>query len=69
MSRLAKYDLAKSELLTILNLRPGSTTELEYIVEEAEARYSQDQLEEMLEVIGDVLGRSEVVEEGEETME
>jgi len=69
MRRLAKFNLAKSELLTILNLRPGGTTELEYIVEEAEARYSQEQLEEILEVIGDVLGRSEVVEGGEDAME
>jgi len=57
MNRLAPYNLAKAELLTVLNLRPESTTELEYIVEEAEARYSAEQLEEILGVIGEVLGR------------
>lgn len=62
MTRLAKFNLAKAELLTVLNLRPSSTTELEYIVEEAESRFTQEQLEEMLEVIGEVLGRPEAPE-------
>lgn len=69
LTRLTKYKLAKSELLTILNLRPASSTELEYIVEEAEVRYTQDQLEEILVIIGDVLGRGEDPEEDGEAME
>jgi len=66
MKRLAPYNLAKAELLTVLNLRPESTTELEYIVEEAEARYSAEQLEGILGVIEEVLGRKPQEEDNEQ---
>ena len=47
----------------VLNLRPGELTLLDCVVEECDERFSQEKQEEILAIIGNVLGtgRSEVV--------
>lgn len=43
----------------VLNLRPLDATLLDCVVEECDERFSQERQEEMLRVVGDVLGGRE----------
>jgi len=56
MTRLSKYNLTKSEVLMIFNLRPGDAMALDVIVEEADDRFTEEEQEEILAAVGDVLG-------------
>ena len=40
----------------VLNLRPGELTLLDCVVEECDERFSQEKQEEILAIIGNVLG-------------
>jgi len=64
LTRLSKYNLTKSEVLMIFNLRPKDAMGLDVIVEEADDRFSEEEQEEILNAVGDVLGR--VPEKSEE---
>lgn len=70
MRKLAKFDLTKAELLMIFNLRPKDAAALDPIIEEAENRFNEEELEEILVAIREVLGGEEEgmdgVEDGEE---
>lgn len=71
LTRLRPYDLAKAELVMILNLRPLDAVSLFLVVQEMYGRFTEEQHEEMLAIIREVLGTPEV-EEGsdpEETMQ
>jgi hypothetical protein len=57
IERLRPYSLAKAELLMIMNLRPANVSNLNTMIEEMEDRFSDEQQEEIVAVIGDVLGR------------
>ena len=57
--RLQPYNLAKSELLLILNLRPANEGNLNTVLEEMADRFTDEQQAEMVEIIGDVLGRAD----------
>ena len=57
--RLQPYNLAKSELLLIMNLRPANEGVLNTVLEEMGDRFSDEQQAEMVEIIGDVLGRAD----------
>jgi hypothetical protein len=52
-------DLAKGELLMILNLRPSSSAALNTMVEDMEERFTEDEQNRILEVIAEVLGQPE----------
>jgi len=56
---LQPFSLTKNELLMVLNLRPLDATLLDCVVEECDERFSQERQEEMLRVVGDVLGGRE----------
>ena len=43
----------------VLNLRPGELTLLDCVVEECDERFSQEKQEEILSIIGNVLGTGE----------
>jgi hypothetical protein len=43
----------------VLNLRPLDATLLDCVVEECDERFTQEKQEEMLKVVGDVLGGRE----------
>ncbi len=50
-----KFKLTKIEKLQILNLRPSSAVELQYIIEDSEERFTIEQMDELLEFIQDNL--------------
>ncbi|KAK0626260.1 RNA polymerase Rpb4-domain-containing protein [Immersiella caudata] len=52
-------ELAKGEFLSILNLRPDSTAILSVIVEDMEERFTEDEQNRLVQIIGDTLGRNE----------
>jgi hypothetical protein len=52
-------DLAKGEVLMILNVRPSSIAVLSTVIEDMEERFSDDEQAAILEVIVEVLGRDE----------
>ncbi|KAG2728177.1 hypothetical protein I3843_01G188500 [Carya illinoinensis] len=54
LERCKKYDLAKAELLNIINIRPSSAVEIYTIVEECEKRFG-DAVEELVELVEKVL--------------
>ncbi|KAG0653008.1 hypothetical protein D0Z07_0702 [Hyphodiscus hymeniophilus] len=56
---LRPYNLAKSELLLILNLRPANEGTLNTVLEEMAERFNDEQQAEMVQIIGDVLGRAD----------
>jgi RNA polymerase Rpb4 len=58
MARLRPYDLTKSEILMIVNLRPTSAAALGTVIEEMENRFPESETQEdMLKIIAEVLGR------------
>jgi hypothetical protein len=57
VERLRPYSLATAELLMIMNLRPANVSNLNTVVEEMTDRFSDEQQEEIVAIIGDVLGR------------
>lgn len=52
-------DLAKGELLTILNLRPGSTALLSTAIEDMEERFTEEEQSRIVDIIAEVLGRDD----------
>lgn len=57
-------ELTKGELLSILNLRPSSSALLSTAIEDMEERFSEEEQNKIVDIIGDVLGRAET-DEGE----
>ncbi len=64
-------ELTKGELLSILNLRPSSSALLSTAIEDMEERFSEEEQNRIVDIIGEVLGRAETGEggEGDEMME
>lgn len=52
-------DLAKGEVLMILNLRPSSNAVLNTVIEDMEERFSEDEQNAILDIIAEVLGGNE----------
>ncbi|KAF5466079.1 hypothetical protein F2P56_016036 [Juglans regia] len=71
LERCKKYDLAKAEVLNIINIRPSSAVEIYSIVEECEKRFG-DAVEELVELVENVLPpplielKPEGIDEGKE---
>jgi hypothetical protein len=65
IKRFAPYELSKGEVVMILNLRPASIAALNTIIEDMPERYSDEQQEEMVNIVAEVLGQFEVAEEEE----
>ena len=57
VERLQPFQLTKSEILMILNLRPLDLGLLDCVVEECDDRFTGERQQEILEIIGNVLGR------------
>ncbi|OWF39090.1 DNA-directed RNA polymerase III subunit RPC9-like [Mizuhopecten yessoensis] len=64
MKDVQPYKLTKSEKVQLLNQYPSTAVEIQLIVEESEERLTEDQIYELLEVIGKYRP-SEALEEGE----
>ncbi|OLN91955.1 DNA-directed RNA polymerase III subunit rpc9 [Colletotrichum chlorophyti] len=56
LERLRPFDLAKGEVIMILNLRPASVAALNTVVEEMTERFDEAQQEDMVNIIAEVLG-------------
>ncbi|CAK7263265.1 hypothetical protein SEPCBS57363_000464 [Sporothrix epigloea] len=71
VKRLREFDLAKGELLMILNMRPQTPAQLHACVEEVEGRLDEDKQSQLLDIVSEVLGHFPVEEtvEGEEMEE
>lgn len=54
---LQPYQLTKSEMLMILNIRPLDLTLLDCVVEECDQRFSPERQEEILRIIRNVHGK------------
>ena len=61
--------LYKHEVLQIINLRPEGLEVLSSIVEELDERFTDEQQEQIIEIVGDVLGRSDENEDEAEVTE
>lgn len=59
LTKLRPYELTKAEILMILNLRPLNQCTLNMIVEEMYDRHTDEQSQEMLDIIAEVLGTPE----------
>ncbi|KAI9840439.1 MAG: hypothetical protein M1838_004065 [Thelocarpon superellum] len=51
------YNLTKAEMLMLLNLRPQSIPVLDAIIEEMEARFTNEEQERILAVVEEILDR------------
>lgn len=51
LKNLSSYGLTKAEKLQLINLRPTTAVELSLIIEESEERISEEQMEEILEIL------------------
>ncbi|KIH94683.1 hypothetical protein SPBR_03776 [Sporothrix brasiliensis 5110] len=70
VERLHSYDLAKGELLMVLNMRPQTPAQLHACIEEVEGRLTEEQQSEILDIVAQVLGQFPVAEgEPDEEME
>ncbi|KAK4038116.1 RNA polymerase Rpb4-domain-containing protein [Parachaetomium inaequale] len=59
-------ELTKGELLSILNLRPSSSALLSTAIEDMEERFSEEEHNKIVDIIAEVLGRAETMDEGGE---
>ncbi|KAL7918739.1 RNA polymerase Rpb4 domain-containing protein [Trichoderma austrokoningii] len=59
LERLSPYELSKGEVVMILNLRPASVAALNTVIEEMAERFSDEQQEDMVNIILEVLGQFE----------
>ena len=66
---LAPYKLTKAEKLQLINLRPTTDVELSLIIEENEERLSDQQIEEVLEIVSRLPAPIQEEEEQEEEEE
>ncbi|CAK7198893.1 hypothetical protein SEUCBS139899_001561 [Sporothrix eucalyptigena] len=63
VEQLRGYDLAKGELIMILNMRPQTPAQLHACIEEIEGRLSEDEQSKILDIVAEVLGQFPVEEE------
>lgn len=66
LERLRPYNLAKGEVVMIINLRPASVAALNTVVEEMSERFNEEQQEAMVNIIAEILGQFPAAEEGAE---
>ncbi|OAA67217.1 calcitonin protein-related peptide-receptor component protein [Niveomyces insectorum RCEF 264] len=65
VERLRGYDLAKGEMLMLLNMRPQTPAQLHACIEEVEGRLSEEQQSAILDIVAEVLGQFPVQQEAE----
>ncbi|KAK3683816.1 RNA polymerase Rpb4-domain-containing protein [Podospora appendiculata] len=58
-------ELAKGELISILNLRPATSAQLSTAIEDLEERFTEDEQNMIVDIISEVLGRDEPAADGE----
>ncbi|CDS14275.1 hypothetical protein LRAMOSA06445 [Lichtheimia ramosa] len=66
LNAFAQYELTLAEKLQILNLRPKSPVDLYLLIEECEERFTEEDLDAMLQQVIELLPRDDDEEMGEE---
>ncbi|KAI1369026.1 HRDC-like protein [Xylaria arbuscula] len=70
LKKLKAYNISKGECIMIVNLRPTGTVVLNAVLEDMEGRFTEQQQEEIVNIITEVLGafpeEEEAAEEGDE---
>jgi DNA-directed RNA polymerase subunit F len=66
LERLRPYELPKSEVVMILNVRPPSASVLNAIIEDMYERFTEEQLEDIMNIIFEVLGQFPPAETNED---
>ena len=67
MRAVEQYNLTKAEKLQLLNSRPTSAVEIQLMIEESEERLSENQIEELIEIVSSCLPDEGTTEEDMET--
>ncbi|KAM0429017.1 hypothetical protein ACHAPT_006821 [Fusarium lateritium] len=65
LERLRPYNLAKGEVVMILNVRPASVVALNIVIEEMTERFTEEEQEAIVAIIAEVLGAFPVAEQEE----
>ncbi|KAI1769692.1 RNA polymerase II [Hypoxylon sp. FL1150] len=67
LTKLREYQISKGEFIMLFNVRPASIAVLNTVIEDMEERFSEEQQEEILNIIAETLGHFPPAEEnGEE---
>lgn len=57
LQRLRPYKITKGECIMVINLRPTGSEALNTVLEDMEARFSEQQQEEIINIVIEVLGQ------------
>ena len=70
MKTVEKFHLTKSEILQLLNTRPTTAVEIQLMIEESEERLSEDEIDELIQIISTYLPAYSIeTEQGVQSME
>ncbi|KAI8329247.1 RNA polymerase II [Chlamydoabsidia padenii] len=69
LQQMDRYSLTLGEKVQVLNLRPKSAVEIYLLIEECEERFSEEDLDNILEIVSTTLPRPDDYEGGDEDME
>ncbi|KAI0385646.1 RNA polymerase Rpb4-domain-containing protein [Hypomontagnella monticulosa] len=57
IERLRQYHITKGEFIMLLNVRPSNVPILNTVIEDMEDRFSEDQQQEILNIVTELLGQ------------